>query len=356
MLEMTYKKRFRTLFYSVNSIFGNHWAMWYLLLGGRGIGKSYSVMEWGVRNKVKNPDKFKFYWCRLTEMQQKMLLTNGADKLVDPDIARRYRLKLTTKGTTVYTYDEKWFRKKNGEEYSKKTNLREFCNVLACSTMANSKGVGYFDKDFDGQYFIVLDEMNREMTEKNNFDVVYAFANMLENIIRTTKVNIKIVCIGNTLDEASDILCAFNFLPEHFGRYKLRSKRCVIDYLEDNDFQKERKKGSALETLQGNSSAFTNQFAVDRSLIVSKRLATSPQQLIKFTKDPGDWFTLWNGNIVKKWNGEIRPVIAMRRYLDESYSPDVVKAVYEMADARAYKFTNTADMRMFQKCLKLLKK
>nr|DAQ30099.1 MAG TPA: Encapsidation protein fold, VIRAL PROTEIN [Bacteriophage sp.] len=50
------KKTYKGDWYSVNSIFGNDWALFYCLLGGREAGKSYSAMRWGVNNKLKKGD------------------------------------------------------------------------------------------------------------------------------------------------------------------------------------------------------------------------------------------------------------------------------------------------------------
>lgn len=48
---------------------------------------------------------------------------------------------------------------------------------MACSTFYNDKGRGYFDNEYDGEYIVILDEMNREQSEKNTFDITYAFVN-----------------------------------------------------------------------------------------------------------------------------------------------------------------------------------
>ena len=39
--------------------------------------------------------------------------------------------------------------------------------VLPISTFYDDKGVGYFDKDYDGWYNIAVDEFQREKNEKN---------------------------------------------------------------------------------------------------------------------------------------------------------------------------------------------
>lgn len=195
---------------------------------------------------------------------------------------------------------------KDGQKKEIKTKIKPFATVLACSTFYNTKGVGYFDKDFKGEYYIVLDEMNREQSEKNTFDIVYGFANLLENIVRSTKIKIKVIMIGNTLEETSDILAAFNFIPNGFGRYKLKSKRCIIDYIMPNEKYLARRKDAVANILSGTSSTFTNEAEVmlDPGMIVSKRMRTRPQCVIKFTKDQSSWFTLWNDGIISVYNKE----------------------------------------------------
>lgn len=349
-------KTYKGEWYTVNSIFGNDWAMFFALLGGREAGKSYSVMKHAVRNKVKKGDKFKFFWFRLTDEAVNKLLVDGADKLVDPDIKRKYNLHLTRKGSTVYCYEPKYVKNSKGDVKEQKTNKRVFCDILSCSTFYNTKGVGYFDNEFDGEYFIVLDEMNREQSEKNTFDIVYNFTNLVENVARSTKNKIKVVMIGNTLEEASDILTAFNFIPDTFGRYKLKSKRCVIDYIRPSEAYLERRKGTAADILNGEASTFTNEFQIDRSLLIGKRKRVSPQFIVKFKKTADTWFTVWNNNIISDYNGEKKTVIAMRRYLDERFDQELQTNIIEQFDARAFKFTSLSCFKKFQKNMKLLKK
>lgn len=338
-------KTYKGDWYTVNSIFGNDWAIFFALLGGREAGKSYSAMKWGVENKLKKGDKFKFYWFRLTEAAANNLLADGGSKLVDPDLKTKYNINTFRKNHTIYTYTPVERETKNGKVVKEKTNVKEFCEVLACSTFYNTKGVGYFDNTFDGEYYIVLDEMNREMSEKNNFDIVYNFVNLLENIVRSTKTKLKVIMIGNTLDEASDILCAFNFLPDGFGRFKLKSKRCVIDYIMPNENYINRRKGTVADLMLPDASTFTNEMKADRSLLVNKRRKVRPAYVIKFKETKSTWFTLWNDNIISPYNNEQKPTISMRRYLDEIYQQDLVDTVLNMFDARKLKFVNLACMR-----------
>lgn len=348
-------KTYKDEWYTVNSIFGNDWARFFYLLGGREAGKSYSVMKWSTNRKLKYPDKVKFYWFRLTEASQKKLLNNGANDLIDPDLKRKFNLKTCTNGNTVFTYQEEKYLTKDGEEKIRKKNKQEFCRVMACSTFYNDKGIGYFDNEYDGEYICILDEMNREQSERNTFDIVYAFVNQLENVLRSTKTKVKIIMIGNTLEEASDLLTNLNFIPDDFGRYKLKRKKAVVDYIKPNEKYLERRKEATANLMMGNASTFTNELEIDRSLLINKRNRISPQYIVKFGRTKDTWFTVWNNNIISDYNNEEKQVIAMRRYLDEQYNRDSANSVIEQFDVRAYKFTTLATFKKFQKQMKLLK-
>ena len=226
---------------------------------------------------------------------------------------------------------------------------------MACSTFYNDKGIGYFDNEYKGEYICILDEMNREQSERNTFDIVYAFTNQLENVLRSTKSRVKVIMIGNTLEEASDLLANLNFIPDDFGRYKLKRKKAVVDYIKPNEKYLLRRKEATANLMMGGASTFTNEIQIDRSLLVSKRLRQSPQYIVKFGKTKDTWFTVWNNNIISDYNNESKQVISMRRYLDEIYDREAANAVIDQFDVRAFKFTTLATFKKFQKQIKLIK-
>ena len=229
--------------------------------------------------------------------------------------------------------------------------------VYALSTFYNDKG-SIFDKDFLNdlgmRYNIAIDEFEREKGEKNTFDIMYSLVNQLENLVRSTKERTKIFFLGNTLEEASDILCAFNFIPEKWGIFKLKSKRAVIHNIEPSEAYKERRKGTIADILLPTASTFTNKIDTDNTLIDKSQLI-EPNYVIKFTKDPKDWFSVWNSNIVKKYNGEKKPVIAMRPYIDELFTLEQQKNVILLFDTRSFRFRNLITFKQFQQQLELLK-
>lgn len=347
-IEMTKKmKKLDREWYSIRSLMGYSWAMLFFLLGGREAGKSYAVTDFYTRQFIKYGRPF--YWLRLTEASAKKLLANNAEKLVDPDIRRRFKLELETRGDGVYAIR----RDASGEIIEKKLMAR----VLALSTFYNDKGSGLFDKDFLNDpkmfYNIALDEMNKELNEKRTFSITYAFSNQLENLVRSTKNRIRVICIGNTLEEASDLLAAIDFLPEEFGRYKLKSKRAVVDYIEPTTKYLERRKGTIADIIAGDQSTFTNKVEVDTSLITGQRLI-KPSYIIKFSKT--EQYTVWDTNVVAPYHGETKlHVVAMRPYIDEMFNVQQRDSVIVMYDTRTLLFKNLITQKKFKKALELLK-
>lgn len=336
-------------FYELRSILGNWWAIFFILLGGRDAGKSYGVTQFYVE-QFKNKGR-PFYWIRLTEASARKLLNNNAEKLVDPDIRRRYKLDLFVNGNRVYNVE----RNSKGK-IIKKTLM---CTVLALNTFYNDKGSAYFDKDFLNDpnqfYNIALDEMNREQSEKNTFDICYCFVNQLENIVRDTKTRIRVIMIGNTLQEASDLLCLFEFIPEAFGRFKIRKKRAVIEYMPLTVNYQARRKGSIADILMPKASTFSNKTITD-STMISKNKLVRPCTIIKFTKDESTWYTVWDSNVICKYNKEkCNDIIAMRPYIDEFYMVDRMKLVFDLFNTRSYLFRNLVTFKYFQKELETLK-
>lgn len=320
------------VYYSLRSILGYSWAIFIILLGARGCGKTFSVQNYVLRQWKKK--KKQFTWLRLTEASQKKLLANKAANLIDTKLQTRYDLELTVKGNQVYDHGE------------------PMCKVLALSTFYNDKGVAMYEGEKDLGYNIVLDEMNREKNEKRGFDITYAFVNQMENLVRNTKNNIKVFLLGNTLEEASDILCCFNFIPEEFGRFKIRKKRAIIEYIPPSNKYLEARKGSIADLLMPEASTFTNKIVSDKSLLYKGRL-TKPQYVIKF--DLETKFTVWDNNVITMYNGENVKVVPMRPYLDDLFSTEPRDLIINLYDSRCFLFRNLLVQKRFRKELEILK-
>lgn len=373
-------------FYQLRSLLGYDWAMFFILLGGRQGGKSYSVADFCTRDKVKNRDNSRFYWLRLKPKQCEKLLNDNASKLIDPDLRKKYKLDLVTNTSSVYRVLKRTPKDTKGKTKVLKKEL--FCTVLPISTFYDDKGIAFFDKDFDGWYNIVIDEFQREKNEKNTFDIMYSLVNQLENLVRNTKAKIRVFFLGNTLEEASDVLCSFNFIPEEYGRYTLVKnkkklvaflnelkacktdaekkvvydkyknvkfgKRAVIDYIEPSEAYKNMRHGSIADILLPEASTFTNKMETDYSLIKRGRL-NSPNYIIKFGKTKDTWFTVWDSNTVAKYNNEHKTVIAMRPYLDEIFNVKARDNIVSQFDFRGFTFRNLITFKQFQKQVELVK-
>ena len=334
-LRRAQKKRALARFVNLNYMNGNDWAIFRIIVGGRMTGKSYSVTNRLCALRRKLGDDVKCYWLRISTLSTQQLLCNKANKLVDPDLKRKYDLDLSTKGNVVYNRG------------------KEFCEVYPLASFGKLKGVGFYDKDFKGKYFIVLDEFQLEQGEKRtSFDILYNFLGMVENIARTTKNNIEIWLLGNTLEEASTILKAFNFLPETFGRFYLKRKRAIIDNLEPTEEYLKDREGSVAQLLGGdNMSNYTNELTKDRKLICKDSLVR-PTTIIKFSSNPSDWFVLWDGHIIRRFSGQsCTSCIAMRPYINEWFNKEKKQTIIDMYDAEAFRFSTLVDQTYFKDAL-----
>lgn len=333
-------------YYTLHSILGNP-CPFYIVIGGRKTGKSYSVAEFLCKHQED-----KNYWMRISETSTKAMLGNNCKGMIDPDLVRKYDMDLKAKGG-MYV-----------ENHGK-----EFVTVAPLSAFGKLKGVGFYDKDYDGWYNIVLDEFQLEQGEKRtSFDILYNFIGMCENTVRTTKSKVRVFLLGNTLEEASTILKAFNFLPEKFGRFyihkwnkntKKRELVAVLDNLEPTEEYLADRYGSIADILGGDRmSNYTNELSRDTELIYKGR-RIRPTGIIKFTKRDVDWYTMWDDGVICKYNGEKLKEgtsYAMRPYIDDTFSKQKKQLILDLYDARVLRFKDLVTQSYFQDELTTIRK
>ena len=338
-------KRKLARYYNLNSILGNP-CPFYIIIGGRKTGKSYSVADFLCRHQDD-----KNYWMRISDASVKAMLAAGCKGFIDPDLVTKYDLDLKARGGMyVYNHGKQWI------------------TALPLSSFGKLKGVGFYDKDYDGWYNIVLDEFQLEQGEKRtSFDILYNFIGMCENVVRTTKKKVRVFLLGNTLEEASTILKAFNFIPKQFGRFYLHKKNkktkqrqlvAVLDNLEPTQEYLEDRYGSLADILGGDAmSNYTNELTQDLSLITKQR-RHKPTAIIKFTKSEKDWYTLWDSDIVDKYNNEklsLDKDFCMKPYINSYYSTERRQVILDMYDARSLKFPSLIVQQYFQDELKKIR-
>ena len=102
------------------------------------------------------------------------------------------------------------------------------------------------------------------------------------------------------------------------------------------------------------ASTFTNMIKSDTSLVSGKRLI-KPSYVVKFTAREENWFTVWDGHTIKRYNNEKCNAIAMRPYIDELFQPQLRDMIISQFDTRSFLYKDLITFKLFQKNLELLK-
>ena len=199
--------------YTIRSLLGNQWANFFITIGARERGKTFTIQDY-VLNCFFNPNSKlyhrPFYWMRLNDIAVKTMLMNNGAKMFEPLLVRKYGLeKIKVKGDTVYL------------------DKLKLCYVFGLSTAYNNKGSAIFDaKTFTGAN-IIVDECAREKGQRKTFDVAYNLKMQIENICRSERRNVKVFFMLNNTEEAPEVISLFGFIPLEFGVYKLDRKSVV---------------------------------------------------------------------------------------------------------------------------------
>lgn len=309
--------------YTCRALLGNHWANWFVMIGARERGKTFTVQDY-VLNKFFNPKSplyhVPFYWMRLNDIAIKNMTMNNGAKMFEPLLVQKYGLQdIKVRGDTVFL------------------NGLKLCYVFGLSTAYNNKGAALFDKSNFKGVNIIVDEVALEKGQRRTFDVVYNLKMQIENIVRSERDNVRVFMMLNNTEECPEILAMFGYIPVEFGVYKLKRKHCVIDYIPNNKAYDERRKKALANELDTGTGNFTNKVVRDLELLYKGRL-TKPLTVVKFSKDQGDWFTIWEGNIVCPYKGENRPSIAMKRYINDTFIPEARDNIIDQEDVRAFRY------------------
>lgn len=345
----TYKRK--GLYINNRTVMGMIW-LFLIMVGGRGCGKTFTTQNYLLRRFRKSGRPC--IWLRLKEPSCRKLLANNARDFFDAKLFDKWKLydrKIEVKGNSIYIDD------------------KEFCRIAAISTFYSDKGLAGMNsqrsvnsaaaksaitklaKKYD---VIVCDEFNLERCEKRTMDVTYAFVNQLETICRFD-TDRRIILLGNTLEEASDILAeCFGFIPDKPGIYKLKNKKAVIWSIEDSKEYQKARAASIAGMLAPEESTFTNETQTDRDLLTTKPIGKQTQ-IIRFA---GNKYFVLCGDVVtcqKPSDTTNIPTIAMRPYIaGYPYYKDRVKNVIDAAQQRRLKFDKLITLKLFYKEIKLL--
>ena len=327
--------------YTIRALLGNQWANWFIMAGARERGKTFSVQDY-VLNCFFNPlsklYRVPFYWMRLNDIAIKNMLMNNAAKMFEPLLVRKYHLEsVKVKGDSIFL----------GKDL--------LCRVYGLSNAYNNKGAAIFDKATFKGANIIIDEVALEKGQRKTFDVVYNLKMQIENIVRSERENVKVFMMLNNTEDCPELMAMFGFIPVDFGVYKLKRKHCVIDYIPNNKAYDERRKKALANEIDTGTGNFTNKVVRDLELLYKGRL-TKPVMVVKFSKDQGDWFTIWEGDVVCPYNGEKKPSIAMKRYINDQFLPELRDSIIAKEDVRAFKYKDILTQSLWRKNMELIKK
>lgn len=350
------------LYYTLRSLLGAPWT-WAWLCGSRGRGKSYAAVEYCLRTRQKyGAENVKIYYLRISDLSVKTLLANHAAKAIEPKLARKYNLNISVKADTIFDHG--------------KPLMEVFALVSAAK---KAKGTALFDSDFidnappgiKRKIIIIWDEFQiAEGVEKRTVgNPVEQFRIYIESLLRDQQQTpgndpaVRIICCANSVSECAGAMAQLcNFIPQKLGRFWLTRKHTVIDNIPNSKAYEEKRKKSIGAAIMDydNDANYTNELKRDLETLKKKghRLRT-PTALIKFSKKPSEWFIIWDGKIIKRYNNQTiskNKIIAMRRYLDEFYNGDIVKNIIDRYDARGFLFADLVSQAYFAENLKAIKK
>lgn len=366
--QFTYEKKLNSklgLYYTTQSLLGIHGITWIWLCGSRGRGKSFAVLETYLEHVKKyGQENCKCYYFRISDLSVKAMLANKGAKAIDAMLVRKYDLEITTRANTLY---------------NKGKPLIYFYPLVSAAKAG--KGVAEYDPDFLGKrplrkngkrikrfIFIIIDEfqMADGVERKSVGNPVDQFKIYIENILRDQEQldysAVKIFGCANAVSECSDFLAQLaGFIPERPGRFILRRKRMIIDNIPNSEaYLEKRKRSIGADIMNYEEDAnYTNIVKRDLETLMPKGYRLRKvTHLLKFSKDPQDWFCLYDGKIIRRYRKETLAkelTIAMKRYLDERYNMDVVKNVIERFDARDFMYSDLISQATFAAKLKEIK-
>lgn len=332
--------------YTIRAILGNSWANHYFLIGARQRGKTFAVQQY-VLSCFFNPKHplyhVPFYWMRLNDVAIKAMKENHAIKCFEPLLVQQFKLyDLKVRGDSIFLKDG--------------TLL---CRIYGLSTAYNQKGAALYNANEFKGCNIIVDEIALEKGQKRTMDPAYNLSLQIENICRNQRKNVKIFYMLNNTEEAPEILTAIaHFIPIKYGIYKLKRRRCVIDYIPNTKGYEEMRKEALATDIDAGGSNFTNQVVRDIKLLYKGRL-NKPVMIVKYSKYQSDWYTLWSspgGTVICPYNGEKKPSVAMKRYIDDQFLQELRDSIIEQEDVRAFKYKDIYTQTTWRKNMELIKK
>ena len=207
-----------------------------IVVGNRGWGKTFSMQNLicnhykAYKNVPEGSIDDMFLWIRLTPRA----IDKMKDRVIDDKLRKKHKIDAKVIDNRIYFND------------------KLVGHALALADAPVIKGGVW---EWHRYKYVIIDEFQRERRERRTFDLVYNLTSVLESVTRfSTRIREGldfpyVIFMGNTIDEATDILYKFDFLPLKYGFYKLKSKMAIIEYGGDSKQWQEDWKRNPLRIL-----------------------------------------------------------------------------------------------------------
>lgn len=211
-------------YYNPNDMLSKNRAM-NMVLGARGIGKTYSIKKYTINNFLKKGKKF-IYLTRYTN-DLKFLKSSAYD-----DVAGEFASKgieVVTKGLNIYV---------NGEIAGE---------IMALSQDTKIKKIARPDTDV-----IVYDEFLQEIGSRYLPREPERLLGIASSIFRRRE-NCKIICLSNTVEYINPYFEYFDVMPDRDKRFNLYETMC-IEFPPSSDYYNNKDNFTKFELLMSNTS------------------------------------------------------------------------------------------------------
>lgn len=341
----------------------------FIFAGARGRGKSVLALDAPIAScKKYGYENNKIFFFRLSDMSIKALLQNKAANLIDPILVDKYKMEITRKANTVFDHGKK------------------LLEVYSLASAAKMKGQALFDYNFLNNrpidpktgkpvkrfVWLILDEFQMAEGLENKSAATRSTAALFkmytEIITRDQQFldypAVRCIYLANTVSESSTFtseMWGFYMPPGDFRIKKCPRKNAVFFNVPNSERYIEKRKASVMGSITDfeNDSNYSNQIAMDMKVIKPKKTRLMRvTYLIKFSKNPSDWFCLYDNKYLRKYRGESikkDKVIAMRRHIDEVFSSALITDVFDRYDVKDYMYADIISMACFRARMSELK-
>ena len=341
----------------------------FVFSGARGRGKSVLALDAPIASCEKyGYENNKIYFFRLSDTSIKSLLANSANKLIDPLLVHKYAMDISRKGNTVYNHGKK------------------LLEVYALAGAPKTKGLALYDADYLNKrpidkktgkpikrfIWLILDEFQMaEGLEKQSAatrSTATLWKMYTEIICRDQEFldypAVRCIYLANNVAECSTFTAEmFGFYPPAagFSTIKARRKNAVFFNVPNSEEYIQKRKRGIMGSITNfdDDSNYSNEIKLDLSQIKPRKTRLKRvTALIKFSKQPVDWFCVYDGKYVRRYKNETvnkNLIIGMRRHIDERFFDLQVKNVFEMYDAKAFIYADVISLATFRAKMKELR-